>query len=137
MAIIKWEPFGDVDRFFEEFPAISFPKMGLDLAVDVYEDENNIIAEMNLPGIEPEKVDVTVEDNYLRVRGSREEKKEEKKKHYYSKEIRRGSFERAVRLPNLVQKDKVKAEYKDGILKITLPKAAGEKAKKIQIKAQK
>lgn len=137
MSLIKWEPFGDIDRFFEDFP--SFPrqdKFGWDLAVDVYEKDNNVIAEMNLPGIDPDNIDISVEDNYLRVSGSREESKEEKDKQYYSKEIKRGSFERAVRLPDAVEKDKVKAEYDNGELTITLPKAPASKTEKIKVQVK-
>lgn len=137
MAIIKWEPFGELDRFFEEFPSITFPKMGWDMAIDVFEEKGNIIAEMNIPGIDPEKINVSVEDNHLRVNGSREEEKETKEKHYYSKEIRRGSFERMVRLPYGVEKGKVEAEYKDGVLRITMPKLSKAPEKKINIKIKK
>lgn len=136
MALIKWEPFsGDIDRFFEDFP--TFPKPNFDLAVDVYEKGNDVIAEMNLPGIDPDKINISVEDNYLRISGSREESKEEKKKHYYSKEIRRGSFERIVRLPDAVQKNKVKAECRNGELVITLPKVAAAKAGKVKVRVKK
>jgi len=138
MDLIKWEPFGDMDRFFEDFP--SFPKMekfGWDLAVDVYEKDKNIIAEMNLPGVDPDKIDISVEDNHMRVSGSREESKEEKKKQYYSKEIKRGSFERVVRLPSEVQKAKVKAEYEGGKLTITLPKTATSKTGKVKVQVKK
>ena len=135
MSLIKWEPFGDIDRFFEE-GILTFPKFGRDLAVDVYEKENNIIAEMNLTGIDPEKIDVSVKDNYLHISSSREESKEEKKKHYYSKEISRGSFERVVYLPDAVQKDKIKAEFKDGELTITMPKVATTQKSSDKIKVR-
>ncbi len=135
MQLIKWEPFGEIDRFFEDLPAL--PKLGWDLAVDVYEKDSNIIAEMNLPGIDPNNIDVSVEDDHLRISGSREESKEEKKKHYFSKEIRRGSFERIVRLPSAVQKNKVSAEYKNGELRITLPKAAETKTSKVNVQVKK
>lgn len=135
MALIKWEPFNEIDRFFENFPPLA--KVGWDLAVDVYEKDNTLVAEMNLPGIDPEKISISVEDGYLRVAGSREESKEEKKKHFYSKEIRRGSFERVVRLPSVVQKDKVTAEYKNGALRITLPKAKEIAKEKIKVQIKK
>lgn len=135
MSLIKWEPFVDMDNLFETFP--SFPKFGGDLAVDVYEKDNNVIAEMNLPGINPDNIEISVENNYLHVSGSREESKEEKKKHYYSKEIKRGSFERVVRLPSKVQEDKVSAEFKNGELLITLPKSAETSSKKVKIEVKK
>lgn len=135
MALIKWEPFGDIDRLLEDFPV--FPKQGFDLAVDVYEKNGKIIAEMNLPGIDPEKIGVSVEDNYLRVAGSREESKEEKQKRYYSKEIRRGSFERIVRLPAAVERNKVSADYKNGMLTITMPKKSPSNAGKVKVQVAK
>jgi HSP20 family protein len=136
MAIVKWEPFGEFDRIFDHLPGQGMLGQMGDMAVDLYEDGNNIIAEMNISGIEPEKVDVTVEGNYLRIIGTREEEKEKKTKQFYSKEIRRGSFERALRLPEPVNETKVEAEYKDGVLKVTLPKL-GEKKGKVKVVVKK
>lgn len=138
MAIIKWEPFTEVESFFEDFPILSFKELGKDLAVDVYEEGDNVIAKMNVPGVDPEKINVSVEDNALRVSGAHEEEKEEKNKHYYHKEIKRGSFERVISLPQAVQKDKVSAEYKNGSLKVVLPKAnGGESSRKVEIRVKK
>lgn len=138
MAIIKWEPFADVESFFEDFPTPSFKELGTDLAVDLYEEGGNVVAKMNVPGVDPEKINVTVEDNTLRVSGSHEEEKEEKKKHYYHKEIRKGSFERMVSLPQGVLKDKVSAEYKNGTLIVTLPKTnGGESSHKVAVHVKK
>jgi HSP20 family protein len=151
MALAKWRPFNGLTRFFDEdfpsiswkpffnedFPAISLPKFGWDLAVDVYEKNGNAIAEMNLPGIDPDKIEISVEDDYLTVKGSREEKKETEEKDYYSKEIKRGSFERTVKLPFSVKKDKADAEYKDGVLKIVFPKDEVKGEEKIKIKVKK
>lgn len=113
------------------------PKSGLDFAIDVFEKDGSVIAEMNLPGIDPERLNVFVEDNHLRVSGSREESKEEKNKHYYRKEISRGSFERIVSLSSNVQKDKVTAAYKNGQLTITLPKMAETKKGKVKVEIKK
>lgn len=135
MTLIKWEPFSEIDHFFDDLPSLT--KVGWDLAVDVYEKDNNLVAEMNLPGIDPEKIDIAIEDGYLRVTGSREESKEEKKKHFYSQEIRRGSFERVVRLPSPVQKEKVTAEFKNGELRITLPKMKEIAKSKVKIQIKK
>lgn len=137
MAIVKWEPFGDIDRFFDDFPAAGFGKMGWDMAVDLYEEGNNVVADMSLPGIDPDKVEVTVEGNYLRVVGRREEEKETKNKQFYSKEIRRGSFERAVRLPTAVNEEGVHAEYKDGVLKVLMPKMEPKKSGKVKVVVKK
>ena len=140
MAIIKWEPFGDVERFFEDFPT-TLKDLGTDLAVDVYEEKENVVAKMNIPGVDPERINVSVEDNTLRVSGAHEEEKEEKEekeKHYYHKEIKKGSFERVISLPQEVQKEKVSAEYKNGTLTVTLPKANKEtSARKISVAVKK
>jgi len=137
MTIIKWHPFRDIEKFLEEdfpfLPMPTMPKLGWDLAVDVYEEKGNVVAEMHLPGINIEKLDVAVEDNYLRISGAREEEKELKEKNYYSKEIQRGSFERTVRLPAQVLTDKAEANYKDGILKISIPKHEEAKSQKIKV----
>lgn len=137
LPLLRWRPFRDMDRFFDEdFTALALPKFGWDLAVDIYEKDSNIVAEMNIPGIDPEKVEIAIEDNYLKVSGSREEKKETEEKDYYSKEIKRGSFTRTVALPVSVKKEKAEAEYKDGILKILIPKDE-KKDNTIKVKVKK
>jgi HSP20 family protein len=137
MPIIKWEPFRDIEKFFEEdflFP--SFSRIGWDLAVDVYEEGGNVVAEMNLPGVDPEKVEILIKDDHLKISGSRDEKKEIKGENYYRREIKRGNFERVVKLPTAVKADKAEAEYKDGILKVIIPKEE-EKVGKVKIKVKK
>ncbi len=130
MSLIRFEPFKDIERLFENLPGFA-PNVGWDLAVDLYEKEGNLVAEMHIPGIDPEKLDVTIEDGHLRISGTREESKETKEKTYYAREIRRGTFERTIRLPVNVKEGEAKAEYKDGVLRIILPKDQG---KKINIK---
>ena len=137
MKLINWEPINEMDRWFEDFPVVSLPKFGWDMAIDLYEEKDNIIAKMNLPGIDPEKVNVSVENDILRVSGSREEEKEQKEKHYYSKEIRHGSFERAIRLPKGVDNKKIDAEYKNGILHITMPTIPKEKETAVKVRVAK
>lgn len=135
MSLVRWEPFHSLDRFFEEeFPALPAVKIGWDLAVDLYEEGDNVVAKMQLPGVDPKKIDVSVEDGYLKVSGSREEEKEEKKKNYYSKEIRRGSFERMVRLPKPVVTEKVAADYKEGVLVVTMPKKVEAKGGNVKVR---
>lgn len=104
--------------------------------MDVYETDKEVIAEVNLPGIDPEKVDVSVKNQVLTVSGRTEEKKEEKEKGYWRREIRKGSFERMVRLPNPVKEDIVEANYEKGVLKIVMPKAEIKKEKTVKIKVK-
>lgn len=138
MSLIKWEPFDDLDRVFRNLslsPTFKIPD--LDLACDVYEDGNNLVAEMNLPGLDGKNIDVEIEDNHLRVSGRREEIKEKKEKSHYNKEIRRGSFERVIALPRTVEQKGVEAEYKDGVLKIVMPKKEDGGGNKIKVNVKK
>lgn len=136
MSLIKWEPFDEFDRMFREFgalPALRNQNMNFDLAADVYEDGDTLVAEMNLPGLKGEDIDVAVEDNHLHITGKREEVQEKKEKSHYTKEIRRGSFERLIPLPNPVVREKVEAVYEDGVLKVTMPKREEEESNKIKV----
>lgn len=136
MSLIKWEPFDEFDRMFREFgsmPALRNQNMNFDLAADVYEDGDNLVAEMNLPGLKGEDIDVEVEDNHLHITGKREEVQEKKEKSHYTKEIRRGSFERLIPLPNPVVREKVDAVYEDGVLKVIMPKREEEESNKIKV----
>jgi len=139
MSLIRWEPFDEFDRLFRDMSLMSPNRqngMGFDMAVDVYEDGSNLVAEMNIPGLKADDIDVEVEDNYLRVSGRREEVQEKKEKSHYAKEIRRGSFERVVHLPDMVDQDKVDAEYSDGVLKVTMPKRETAPEKKVKVKVK-
>lgn len=139
MPLIPWKPFDDFDRFFSDddwlLPVVSrFPSGP---AMNVYETEKDVVAEVNLPGIDPAKIDVSVRDRILRVSGSSEEETKEEKKGYYRHEIRKGSFDRAVRLPSAVKEDDIDATYEKGVLKIIMPKSEQEtKEKKIKIKTK-
>lgn len=141
MAIIKWEPFSDIDRFFDERPMFSFQKFGWDLAVDLYEQGGALIAKMTLPGIDPKNLGISAEEEALRVSGSREEEKETGKEgeRYYDHEIRRGEFSRVIRLPKAIDPSAVEATYTDGILKVTMPMVRGQRrnAVKVEVKRSK
>jgi HSP20 family protein len=137
MSLIKWEPFEDFDRIFRDTGLMSplkMQRMNVDLACDVYEDGKNLVAEMNVPGLKGDDIEVEVENHHLRISGKREEVKEKKEKNHYSKEIQRGSFQRVVPLPTLVEKEKVTAEYKDGVLKVVMPTLQGETDGRIKVK---
>lgn len=130
MSIIRWKPFAEIDRFLDE---LSLGKKFQELSADVYEKNGNVIIEMHTAGIPSDKLDITVEDDYVKVCGLREEEKTEKERDYFIKEIRRGSFERIIDLPTAVSADNAKAEFKDGVLKITLPKLNKKEGRKIKI----
>jgi len=139
MALIPWKPFSDFDRFFEDedwfLPVI--PRWEkVKPAMDVYETDKDVVAELNIPDFDPNKVEISVENGVLRVSGQVEEKKEEKEKDYWRKEIRKGSFERMVKLPVAVKEKAIEATYEKGILKIRMPKAETKPATKVKIKVK-
>ena len=140
--IIHWtpflEPFEDMEKMFSEFmPALSGRQAGFMPAVDVYEDKDNIIVETQLAGVDPDKVDISIENNVLYLKGSSEKKSEVEDKNYYRKEIRQGSFYRSVPLPTHVLGDKASASAEDGVLKIIIPKTIEARPKTIKVKIKK
>lgn len=142
MSLIKWTPFlsefDDMDKVMESMlPAVRGNQFGYTPAVDMYEDKDNIIIETQLGGIDSEKVDISIENNVLSIKGESEKKSEVEDKNYYRKEIRRGSFYRSIPLPTKVDGDKATAVNEDGILKITIPKASEIKPKTIKIQTGK
>jgi len=142
MSLIKWTPFlsefDDMDKAMESMlPAVRGNQFGFTPAVDMYEDKNNLIVETQLGGIDPEKVDISIENNILTIKGESEKKSEVEDKNYYRKEIRRGSFYRSIPLPTKVDGDKASAINEDGILKISVPKATEIKPKTIKIQNKK
>jgi HSP20 family protein len=106
-------------------------------AINLYEKENNLIVEAELPGIPKDAVKITCTDHTLTIQGETKKEEEEKKEGYYRMERRYGSFYRTVALPETVDYGKAKAEFKDGVLKITLPMTAKpeEKGRTIPISA--
>jgi HSP20 family protein len=130
---MRWSPMWDMEKFFDEGFSVD---AGFVPAIDVRQDKDNVIVETNLPGIDPDKVDISIENDVLTVTGRTEEKKEVKHEDYYRKEIREGSFSRSVILPMAVKAEAAEAEYAKGILKISIPKAEEAKPKKISIKAK-
>jgi len=142
MSLIKWtpfiEPFEEMDKMFNNFtPALSGKQSAFTPAVDMYEDEENVIVETQLAGIDPEKVEISIENDILCIKGESEKKSEIDEKNYYRKEIRRGSFYRSVALPARVNGDKATALAEDGVLKILIPKAPETKPKTIKIATKK
>lgn len=131
-GLVPWDPFRElVGSWDEDFFSGDFLP-----SADVYQDKDNVIVEMDAPGIEADKVDISVENDVLTVCGSREENKEVKREDYYRKEVRSGSFSRSIILPMQVKGDEAQAEFKKGVLKITLPKAEEVKPKKIEVKVK-
>ncbi|MDA3840104.1 MAG: Hsp20/alpha crystallin family protein [Patescibacteria group bacterium] len=135
--LVKWSPFFDGFEDFEElFPALRGEKSGFVPAVDMYQDEKNVVVEVQLAGIDPEDVEISIENDVLIVRGQSEKTSEVDDKNYYKKEIKRGNFYRTIQLPSHVNGDATDAEATDGVLKITIPKTTEVKSKTIKIKTK-
>jgi len=145
MSLINWRPknldlfrdFDVDDRLFglTMFPALekSFLK-GNWPALDVAEDRNNITIKADLPGLRQEDIEVNVdEDDILTIRGERKSEAETKDKNYHKIERAYGAFERSLQLGVAIEKEKVKATYKNGVLEITLPKIEKVKPKQIKV----
>ncbi len=139
MSLIKWTPFPFIDPFDEmekslkDWPAVS---SSFTPAIDVYENQDAVVVEAPLAGIDPEKVDISIENDVLSIRGESEKKSEVEDKNYYRKEVRSGSFYRAIQLPTRVLSDEAEASYDKGILTINIPKAQEVKPKSIKIKTK-
>jgi HSP20 family protein len=101
--------------------------------VDIYEQDGNIVMKAELPGVDPKAVDIRLENNTLTLRGERKLDKEVKQDNYHRVERSYGGFSRSFTLPTVVDQGNIKAEYKDGVLKLTLPKREEAKPRQIQI----
>ncbi|MCS7183988.1 MAG: Hsp20/alpha crystallin family protein [Patescibacteria group bacterium] len=133
--IIRWDPFKEIERFFSDdfFPAL-LPTVRLpEIPVDIYEKDNKLYVEVGLPGLSKDDVKIRIKDDLLTIEGTKEEKKEEKDENYYRREIKRGSFKRVIRLPYQINEKEAKAEFSNGILKISFPKAEENEGKEIKI----
>jgi len=150
MAIIRWEPFRDLltlqdrmNRVFDESlrgaprgnPSEDDWALGGSWApsVDIYEQDGNIVLKAELPGIDAKDVDIRLEDNVLTLRGERKLDNEVKRENYHRVERSYGSFSRSFTLPTVVDQEKIKADYRDGVLRVTLPKREEAKPKQISI----
>lgn len=130
------EPFSEFDRWFDT-PSNFRSMANFTPAVDVWEDEDNVYVETSLPGIDPENVNISIENDILTIEGGSEKKTEVDEKNYYRKEVRYGSFHRSVALPTSVKNDAATANHENGILKVTLPKEEKVKPQKIKVQIKK
>ena len=144
MSLIKWSPFFDqppfeaMEKMLEEFRSnlpVARGSGGMIPPIDMYETDTMVVIEMPMPGIDANKLDLSIENGILSVKGTSERKTEVDEKNYYRQEVRHGSIFRQIALPAKVVADKTEASYEDGMLKIMIPKALGEQgAVKVQLK---
>ena len=141
---VAWPGFGrlsslrdELDRLFEspwtELARTSQLLSGWTPALDIHEDKDNFIVRAELPGMKREDIDVSLHDGALSISGERKLEQKFEEAEVYRTERFFGKFQRTVALPAAVAADKVKAQYKDGVLTITLPKTEEAKPKQISV----
>ena len=146
MNLVKWDPFLELEdvskhlnRIFGRTPARIEPDRELltmadwTPSVDITETDTAYMIKGEIPGVDKENVKVTIEDGMVTISGERKQEKEEKDKKFHRIERSYGSFMRSFRLPDNVDESAVKAEFKDGMINVTLPKSGKTKAKLINV----
>ncbi|OGN72170.1 MAG: heat-shock protein Hsp20 [Chloroflexi bacterium GWB2_49_20] len=143
--LIRWEPMREMmtlreamDRLFDDAftRPISMSGFSGTPAIDLYQNDDEVVVKASLPGLKAEDVQITITNGVLSLRGEFKQDDEKKEKTFHIREHRYGSFERSITLPADVQTDKSKADFENGILTITLPKAEAIKPRTISIKAK-
>jgi len=127
---------GEPPRRRRDIRPFDVARAGLDLGMDVYETDQALVAQVAVPGIDPDDIEITLTGDMLTIRGQIAEEKEEKDRQYLWREMARGEFSRCVSLPAGLQADKAEAEFKNGLLTLTIPKREEAKAKRIHVKAR-
>ena len=142
MAIIRWDPFREMTQVQNQLNRLVDQVWGGRQeswlpAVDVFDTKDAVVLKAELAGMDPDDIQIEVEDNVLTIKGERrfEEKVDEER--YYRVERRFGSFQRSLALPQGVRTDEIGASYDDGILTVSVPKTEEEKPKRIEVKAKK
>jgi HSP20 family protein len=145
MAVVRWDPFRDLNllqdrmnRLFDDAgrgwradePAATTTWSP---AVDIFETEGEIVVKAELPGMERKDITLHLENNVLSLRGERKFEKETKDENYHRIERSYGAFSRSFAIPATVDEEKIRAEYKDGVLNIVLPKKEQARPKQIKI----
>jgi HSP20 family protein len=144
MSITRFDPFRGLSNFHEQLNRLfesNFLTRGHNAAlttwapaVDIFETENELVIKADLPDMDEKNLDVRIENNMLTIRGERKFEQNAKEDNYLRLERTYGAFTRAFSLPSTVDPGAIKAEYKNGVLAVTLPKRAESKPKQVQVK---
>ncbi len=138
----RWDSFrgtspdSQLNRLFSDFFARATQEQNLTTwapAVDIYEGENELVVKADLPDVKPEELDIRVANNILTIRGERKFEKKVDEKNYLRVERAYGSFARSFSLANTVNTDAIQADYKDGVLTLSVPKREEAKPKQIKV----
>ncbi|MDY6842648.1 MAG: Hsp20/alpha crystallin family protein [Thermodesulfobacteriota bacterium] len=147
VELTPWRPFGELpslrremdrlfDRFFGERPGTDLLEGKWIPALDVVETTEAIVVNAEVPGMDPKDIHISLTSDTLTIKGEKGQEKEEKEETYYRVERSYGSFSRVIRIPVSVESDKIAAHYKNGVLKIILPKKEEVKPKEIKVEVQ-
>ena len=146
MELVRWNPMRDMfsvkhrmnrlmDDFFMPSPNFRRESTAWDWnpSVDIYNEDNHIVLKAELPGVDKDNINIDVKDRVLTLKGERSSDNEVKEDNYYRRERSFGKFERRFSLPENVNADDIKADYKDGILRVEIPKPVAEQPKQITV----
>ena len=147
MTLVRWSPVRDVLAVRDEMSRLleeSFGRgygsdspVGWQPVVDIEEQPDRYAVRAELPGLKSEDIKITLKDNQLVIRGEKRREEEKKDSTFHRVERVYGRFERAFRLSHAVQSDKIEANYRDGVLEVSIPKAEEAKPREIQVKTAK
>jgi HSP20 family protein len=141
MNLLRWEPFRESDEFFRRMPAFGrWPKMPDEYewspTADISETEKEYLVKADLPGVKREDVHITLENGVITLAGERRQSKEEKSEKSHRVESFYGNFSRSFTVPDDADSKNVRAESKDGVLYLHVPKIKREKVQPLEIKVQ-
>jgi len=138
MTVVRYEPWGLLNRLRRELDQ-SFETAARDASwtppVDIHEEANQFVVRADLPGVKPADIEITAEKGVLSLRGARDFQQPDDAGHYSRVERVSGKFVRTFTLPENVQTDAIKAQFKDGVLELTIPKIAKVEPRKIEVQA--
>jgi HSP20 family protein len=138
MTVVRYEPWGLLNRLRREMDQ-TFEHSASDAswspAVDVHEETAQFVVRADLPGVKPADIEITAEKGVLSLRGTRAIEQKSDDGHYSRLERVSGKFVRTFTLPENVQTDAIKAQFKDGVLELTIPKAAKPEPRRIEVQA--
>jgi HSP20 family protein len=138
MTVVRYEPWGLLNRLRRELDQ-TFESAAHDAAwspaVDIHEEAKQFVVRADLPGVKPADIEITADKGVLSLRGSRHFEQQADDGHYSRIERVTGKFVRTFSLPDNVQTDAIKAQFKDGVLELTIPKVAKPEPRRIEVQA--
>lgn len=145
MSLVRWDPFASLDDMFSRMPSVfgRWPRSGSDgdtaewsPSVDISETDAEYLLKAQLPAVKREDVHVTYDDGMLTISGERKQEKEEKGEKFHRIESFHGAFTRSFSLPEAIDAGTIRAEAKDGVITVHVPKSKVEAKKPTEIKIQ-